>query len=86
MALRLICKHIQSNVLTPTACRRSIAMSSVRLQTEEVVEQLKSKNPYYEKYAAKLSALQQAAPEEFLDKVTKVVKPQVTPKPIEKPR
>lgn len=66
--------------------RRSIAMSSVRLQTEEAVEQLKEKNPFYEKYASKLAALQQAAPEEFLEKVNKVVKPAPAPKVVETPR
>lgn len=86
MALRLLSKNTKFSDLFPIACRRSIAMSSVRLQTEEAVEQLKSKNPYYEKYAGKLAALQKAAPEEFLEKVSKVVKPDVQPKPVEKPR
>lgn len=85
LALRLLVSQ-RSSALLQIVCRRSIAMSSVRRQTEEAVEQLKSKNPYYEKYAAKLAALQQAAPEEFLDKVTKVVQPQTAPKPVEKPR
>lgn len=86
--IRIIAKHIKPTVLLNPILGRSIAMSSVRQQqqTEEAVEQLKSKNPFYERYAAKLAALQQAAPEEFLEKVTKVVKPQAAPKPVEKPR
>lgn len=66
--------------------QRNIAMSSVRLRTEEAVEELKAKNPYFEKYAAKMTALQQAAPEEFLEKVSKVVKPTVAKAVDEKPR
>lgn len=75
-------------IINQIAVRRSIAMSSVRRQTDEAVEKLKSANPYYDKYAAKLAALQAKAPEEFLDKVNKVVKPAVaSKKPIEeKPR
>lgn len=65
---------------------RNIAMSSVRLRTEEAVEELKAKNPYFEKYAAKMTALQQAAPEEFLEKVTKVVKPTAAKAVDDKPR
>lgn len=69
-----------------TQIYRGIAMSSVRRRTEEAVEELKSKNPYYEKYAAKLAALQQKAPEEFLEKVSNVVKPPIVKKKEEAPR
>ncbi|XP_037954715.1 ATP synthase mitochondrial F1 complex assembly factor 1-like isoform X1 [Teleopsis dalmanni] len=53
---------------------RSIAMSAQR-RAEEKLEKLKDKNPYYEKYAQKLANLQQTSPEEFLERVGKVVEP-----------
>lgn len=61
-------------------------MSTQRRQIDEAVEQLKSKNPYYEKYAAKLSAMQETAPDEFLDKVSKVIDPPKAEQKAEKPR
>lgn len=36
--------------------------------SERAVEELK-KNPYFEKYAGKIAALQQTSPEEFLERV-----------------
>lgn len=53
---------------------------------DEAVEQLKSKNPFYERYATKLATLKEKAPEEFLEKVTKVVQPPTPAKQTEKPR
>lgn len=41
-------------------------MSASRLQKE--VEELKT-NPYYDKYAEKIAALQQTSPEEFLSRI-----------------
>lgn len=87
--MALVCKLLRSSVPLSSKVnqiQRGITMSSVRLRTEEAVEELKTKNPYYEKYAAKLAAMQQAAPEEFLEKVEKVVKPPVIKKQEEKPR
>lgn len=85
--MALVGRHLfTTSVSASFRIHRSIAMSSVRRQTDEAVEKLKSANPYYDKYAAKLAALQAKAPEEFLDKVNKVVKP-ASKKPIEeKPR
>lgn len=81
------CSTITRNILIHQHLQRSISMSSVRRQTEEAVEKLKTANPYYEKYAAKLAALQEKAPEEFLDKVNQVVKPSAANKKSEdKPR
>lgn len=42
---------------------------SALLRAEKVLEELKEKNPYYEKYASKIAALQQTSPEEFLERV-----------------
>lgn len=85
--MALVGRHLfTTSVSASFRIRRSIAMSSVRRQTDEAVEKLKSANPYCDKYAAKLAALQAKAPEEFLDKVNKVVTP-ASKKPIEeKPR
>lgn len=52
---------------------RTIAMSA-KLRAEEALEELKQKNPYYEKYASKLAALQQASPAEFLNRFDSVGK------------
>lgn len=63
---------------------RNIAMSS-RLRSEEALDELKKKNPYFEKYASKIAALQQTSPEEFLQRVESVEKNQQELKE-EKPR
>lgn len=76
----------RSSILKSRPFHRNIAMSSVRMRTEEAVEELKAKNPFFEKYAAKMTALQQAAPEEFLEKVAKVVKPTAVKSVDDKPR
>lgn len=52
---------------------RNITMSA-RLRAEEAIEEMKKKNPYYEKYASKLAALQQSSPEEFLGRLESVEK------------
>lgn len=56
------------------AVSRCIAMSATR-RAEEAVEKLKEGNPYYSKYADKISKLQQTSAEEFLDRVERVVNP-----------
>lgn len=43
-------------------------MMSARLKSEQVLEELKEKNPYFEKYAAKISKLQSTNPEELLNR------------------
>lgn len=62
---------------------RFITMSA-QLRAEKALDELKNKNPYYEKYASKISTLQQSSPEEFLsrlEQVEKAVKPEPAPKP-----
>lgn len=51
--------------------QRNIRMSA-KLRAEEAIEELKKKNPYYEKYASKIAALQQTSPEEFLNRLETV--------------
>lgn len=58
---------------------RNIAMSS-RLRSEEAIDELKKKNPYFEKYASKIAALQQTSPDEFLQRVESVEKNNQEPK------
>ncbi|XP_061400675.1 ATP synthase mitochondrial F1 complex assembly factor 1-like [Musca vetustissima] len=53
---------------------RTITMSAQR-RAQEAVEKLKEKNPYFEKYADKIAKLQQTSPDEFLQRVDKVVNP-----------
>lgn len=87
--MALACRLLRSPLLVPSCCTlpfRTVAMSVPRLQMEEAVEQLKSKNPFYEKYAAKMATLKEKAPEEFLEKVTKVVQPPAPVKHTDKPR
>lgn len=58
---------------------------SARLRAEEAIEEMKKKNPYYEKYAGKIAKLQQTSPEEFLSRLDSVEK-KTQPKKQEKPR
>uniref|UniRef100_A0A182KAT8 ATP synthase mitochondrial F1 complex assembly factor 1 n=1 Tax=Anopheles christyi TaxID=43041 RepID=A0A182KAT8_9DIPT len=55
-------------------------MSSAREQSEKVMEELKEKNPYFEKYAGKIAAVQQSSPEEFLSRLDNVDKEKKKPK------
>ncbi len=59
---------------------------SAQLRAEKAMEELKNKNPYYEKYATKISTLQQSSPEEFLNRIEKVEKEKSKPKTESKPR
>lgn len=65
--------------------RRNINMSS-NLRAKEALEELKKKNPYYEKYASKITALQQTSPEEFLNRLENVEDKNKSPKKREKER
>lgn len=49
-------------------------MSAMR-RAEEALDNMKEKNPYFDKYAEKIARLQQTSPEEFLERVDKVVNP-----------
>lgn len=64
---------------------RAISMSA-KLRAEEAIEEMKKKNPYFEKYASKISTLQQTAPEEFLNRLESVEKKKSPPKKEEKQR
>ncbi|XP_052890585.1 ATP synthase mitochondrial F1 complex assembly factor 1 [Anopheles moucheti] len=59
---------------------RSIHMSSARERSEKVLEELKEKNPYFEKYASKIAAVQHSSPEEFLSRLDGVEKEKKKPK------
>ncbi|KAJ6637982.1 ATP synthase mitochondrial F1 complex assembly factor 1 [Pseudolycoriella hygida] len=64
---------------------RFITMSA-QLRAEKALEELKNKNPYYEKYASKITTLQQTSPEEFLNRIDSVEKKNSKPKQESKPR
>lgn len=51
--------------------KRCITMSA-QLRSEKVLEEMKEKNPYFEKYASKIAALQNTSPEEFLNRTENV--------------
>lgn len=58
---------------------------SAKLRSEQAIEELKNKNPYFEKYAGKIASLQQTSPEEFLNRLQSV-ETKKKPKKEEKPR
>lgn len=64
---------------------RGISMSA-KLRAEEAIEEMKKKNPYFEKYASKIAVLQQTSPEEFVNRLDRFEKQKSPPKKIEKPR
>ncbi|XP_053671728.1 ATP synthase mitochondrial F1 complex assembly factor 1 isoform X2 [Anopheles nili] len=55
-------------------------MSSAREQSEKVLEEMKEKNPYFEKYSNKIAAVQQSSPEDFLSRLSSVDKEKKKPK------
>lgn len=70
---------ITFNQLSAVATFRSFRMTA-RQRSEKVLEQMKESNPYFEKYARKISAVQQSSPEAFLAKLEKVEKDSNKPK------
>ncbi|KAL9899371.1 ATP synthase mitochondrial F1 complex assembly factor 1 isoform 1-T2 [Glossina fuscipes fuscipes] len=68
------CRSSSSLFLAQQYIVRSISMSA-QMRAQEALEKIKEKNPYYDKYANKISKLQQSSPQEFLEKVDKVVNP-----------
>jgi len=54
---------------------------SSRLRSEEAIDELKKNNPYFDKYASKITALQKTSPEEFLQRVESVERNHQEPKP-----
>lgn len=76
-ALRQSVKFAAFNL--PGVFRRNFMMSA-QLRAEQAVEEMKKKNPYFEKYGKKIAQLQQTAPEEFLNRLDSVAKKHVTKK------
>ncbi|XP_055542793.1 ATP synthase mitochondrial F1 complex assembly factor 1 [Wyeomyia smithii] len=68
------------NQLQAIANFRSFRMTA-RQRSEKVLEQLKESNPYFEKYASKIAAVQQSSPEEFLARLDNVEKEKSKSKP-----
>ncbi|XP_053669607.1 ATP synthase mitochondrial F1 complex assembly factor 1 isoform X1 [Anopheles marshallii] len=77
-AFFLLINHICFDSVTIPA--RSFHMSSARERSEKVLEELKEKNPYFEKYASKIATVQQSSPEEFLSRLDSVEKEKKKPK------
>lgn len=50
---------------------RYIKMSAQQ-RAKEVLDEMKEKNPYYDKYAEKIAKLQNSSPQEFLQRMDKV--------------
>lgn len=59
---------------------------SAQLRAEKALEEMKTKNPYFDKYANKISALQKTAPQEFLNKIEQIENKPSKKIPNEKPR
>lgn len=60
--------NILRAIRTECVISRNFRMSA-KLRAEEALEEMKKKNPYFEKYATKIAALQQTSPEEFLNRL-----------------
>lgn len=75
---KLVAINLQS------VCRRNFRMSA-QLRAEQAIEEMKKKNPYFDKYAQKISKLQKTSPEEFLNRLESVEK-EKAPKKVEKAR
>lgn len=88
LALRLLRSPLRCPAVVLQSRTRSIAMSAQRRkqQLDEAVDKLKSDNPFYDRYAQKLAAMREHKPDEFLERVTKVVEPPKPAPPLEKPR
>lgn len=57
-------------LIVSRALNRQFMMSAkVRAEAKEALEDMKKKNPYFEKYASKIANLQETSPEEFLNRV-----------------
>lgn len=78
ICLRSSLNILRTCYLKNTNFYRKITMSA-KLRAEEALEELKKKNPYYEKYASKIATLQQTSPEEFLNRVESVEKKKISP-------
>ncbi|XP_055852156.1 ATP synthase mitochondrial F1 complex assembly factor 1 [Episyrphus balteatus] len=65
-------RRLLPSLVINSLTKRSFMMSS-KLRAEEVLDDIKTKNPYFEKYAAKIAALQKTSPDEFVERMEKVV-------------
>lgn len=54
---------------------------SAQLRAEQAIEEMKKKNPYFEKYAQKLAQMQQTSPDEFLNRLDSIQKKEAPKKP-----
>lgn len=85
IAFRQSIKSLRAIQVQSVFLHRGISMSA-KLRAEEAIEEMKKKNPYYEKYASKIAALQQTSPDEFLNRLESVEKKKNPPKKTEKER
>lgn len=63
--------HWRSSVSLIGRYCRGIRMSAPA-RAKEILNEMKEKNPYYDKYAEKIAKLQKSSPQEFLDRIDKV--------------
>lgn len=59
---------------------------SAQLRAEKALEEMKTKNPYFDKYASKIAVLQKTDPQQFLDKIEQIEQKSAKKIPDEKPR
>lgn len=77
--LRQSAKFFVNNL--QSVCRQRNFMMSAQLRAEQAIEEMKKKNPYFDKYAQKLAKMQQTSPEEFLNRLDSVEKKKAPKKP-----
>ncbi|KAL5284435.1 ATPAF1 family protein [Megaselia abdita] len=73
MASFSLLKNRLSSLIVTRVVHRQFRMSAnLRAEAKEALEDMKKKNPYFEKYASKIATLQETSPEEFLNRVEAV--------------
>lgn len=65
----LIRNRLNPVTVTKAITRQFRMSAKLRAEAKEALEDLKKKNPYFEKYASKIATLQETSPEEFLSRV-----------------
>lgn len=74
-------------LINQTFANNRYFMMSAQLRAEKALEEMKNKNPYFDKYSSKIAALQKTNPQEFLNKIEKIEKKATTKEGFtEKPR
>lgn len=68
-SLSLVRNRFIPLIATRTVNRQFRMSANLRAEAQEALEDLKKKNPYFEKYASKIANLQENSPEEFLNRV-----------------